>query len=351
MILSIKNQLKVYKTETDLKELLDEIKDNKKILKGIDFSGNKFYPEALEILFNELEDANLEHIHLSKIFTALPPEEMIKGLEIILRNLNPQIVKSFNMSENALGGLLTDKLFLFIEKTENLERIQLNDCGLGKIGIEKLAAALISMENKCLEYLDISQNRLTTGAEKLGEALQHFACLETFKIQYNSVDRETMEKLLSSIKNLTMLKTLDLRDNVISDKGCKLLGEILAESNINDLIIGDCLVTNEGIEIFINEALKKEEERVLGGFNSEKTKFRLDISYNDIDQHGLNLLTEYAKSGHLEYLNITGNDFEDCQNLVGFMKEQKAVIIFEEEDEAPKVVGDELIEKVEKMMK
>ncbi|KAK1348459.1 Ran GTPase-activating protein [Hamiltosporidium tvaerminnensis] len=342
MIISIENVGKNYETKGDISNLLASIKEYHEQITEIILAGSVFKKEPLEILFVLIGSLpNLKKINLSRIFTALPKDLMIESLEIIFKYLKPENIMSLDISENALSCNFPPNFTSFLCNMNCMVEFKINDCGLGTIGGAKLAECLLKISDKSnLRNINISQNKLTSSAVELGNALEKFENLEEIRIQYNNIDRNSMDVFLKSFKN-HFLSVLDIRDNFLSLEGCKILGEYFVDRDIVELRMGDCLIRDEGIKEFLKVATQKKRYFALqGGFEKEYAPIKLDLSYNDLTDEILDDLVKFIKEWDFDTLWIEGNEFKVSEELYSSVRSKGGKIIGEED--SVDVSGDEL---------
>lgn len=333
MIFSIAGGKKRYETAESVQEIIDEIKEDSNKIIEINLCDNVFLVEAAMPLFKTIKEVkHLNKLILSRVFSALPRDIMMKSFEAVISNINPKQLVYLDLSENALSCDFPDFFVEFLINLDNLRVLKVQNCGFGTIGGNKLASILKRIVNKSnLMVLDFSSNKLTSSAANLGETFSEFKYLEEVYIQYNNVDRESMFHFLKSFDDHSLVK-LDLRDNLIDERGCKLLGEFFVSWDLEDLRIGDCLIRDDGLKAFISNAnLKSNLLMCQGGFTFERT-MTLDISFNEITEEGLEGLEDFLEAFKVKKLHIEGNDFETCEKIIETVRKHDGVVIFEEED-------------------
>lgn len=329
MQINLEGENKLYKTKECVKELIEKIKGNESTILEINFTGNVFYTEPLDYLFEHISKIEkLQKCILVGVLATLPKDVMISNLKIISKKLPTKHLEVLNLSDNALSCELPQEFRDFFHSLDKLRILQLNNCGLGKIGGSWLADTLLGMKNRVnLKVIELAQNKFQTFPKNLGTALQYHTGLEEIKIQYNTIGKEHMDDFISSFEDLK-LKVLDIRDNELSLKGCEMLGKFFMNWEIEELYIGDCLMSNEGFELFLSFASQKEETPILhGSFIEPKQKFILDVSSNEIKQSGVEALVKFCKDRHVDKLFIQGNEYDDCYELVNLIGKKGGKVI------------------------
>lgn len=354
MILSIEGESKLYKSIDDVSDLVKQIQKNKGRILSINFSGNVFEPEPMEALFREVAGLKkLRSAVLAGIFSTLSSEVMLKCLTIISEYLPTERLEVFDLSDNALSCNLPDAFREFIKRLSMVRILRLNNCGLGEIGGNWLADSLAEMPHKdCLEAIEIAQNKFINFPKKLGSTLEKFIYLEEVRIQYNTIDKDSLDSFMRFFENHS-LRVLDIRDNFLSLEGCKMLGRFFVDWDIEEMCLGDCMMGTQGLNAMLYHASnKKKIPKLHGGFRRPRKKFVLDLSFNDIEQEGIEKLVIFCKEYDIDVLSIQGNEYEDCSELSKLLSEKGAKLIHDYEEDGSKVIETEasLIQKLENVL-
>lgn len=354
MILSIEGENKLYKSVADVADLQQQIQKNRSRILTINFSGNVFEPEPMEALFADISQMKrLRSAVLVGVLATLPNDKMLKCLTILSKHLPTEKLEILDLSDNALSCNLPDAFREFIQRLGNLRILKLNNCGLGELGGNWLADSLCGLKDKNnLESIEIAQNKFINFPKKLGVALEKFIYLEEIRIQYNTIDQDSMDNFLRCFENHS-LRVLDIRDNFLSLNGCRMLGEFFANWDVEEMSLGDCLMGNEGLRVFLEGAsLKKPAPRLHGGIRQKKRRFVLDLSSNDIGQEGIDDLVKFFKVHDIDVLSIQGNEYEDCSELQQLLSEKGGRLIHDYEEDGSRVVETEasLIQKFEAVL-
>lgn len=129
--------------------------------------------------------------------------------------LTIQIV-SIDLSNNAVNPFGAEALKPFLKQATQLQRLFLNNCGLGIRGTTHIAEGL-AVGGASLEILAIARNRAECdGAVEISKALINCKKLKELHIYQNGIKQLGMPSLLNSLaQNCPELNTLDVRDNFI----------------------------------------------------------------------------------------------------------------------------------------
>lgn len=347
MIFSIAGGKKQFPTKESVQDIINKINQNLSTIIEINLCDNVFLPEAAEALFTCIKQVkHLTKLQISRIFSALPKPIMMQSFEIVIACLTPETLTYLDISENAISCNFPPFFSAFLSKLNSLTVLKMNNCGLGTIGGNELAEALSRVKNKNnLMVVDLSLNKLISSAKSLGTSLSEFKYLEEISLQYNNIDRDSMFHFLESFNDHSLTK-LDLRDNLLDERGCKLLGEYFIGWDLEVLRIGDCIVRDKGLKAFISIARQKDNlVKAQGNFDIEK-RMTLDFSYNEITEEGLEDLEEFVEIFKVEKLHIEGNDFVNCEKIKEIVEGYGGIVIDEEEEEDEAVILEEKIENL-----
>ncbi|XP_071028904.1 NLR family CARD domain-containing protein 3-like [Oncorhynchus clarkii lewisi] len=175
----------------------------------------------------------------------------------------------------------------------------LSDCGVTEEGCASLVSVLRSNPSH-LRVLDLSNNDLKdSGVNLLSAGLGNPHCkLETLRLSGCGVTEEGCASLVSALRsNLSHLRELDLSNNDLKDSGVKLLSAGLGNPHckLETLRLSRCLVTEEGCASLVS-ALRSNPSHLR----------ELDLSYNDLKDSGVELLSAGLEDPHcrLEKLNV-----------------------------------------------
>lgn len=352
MKFSICDQKKKYETMKDTEDVIEGITRSLDELVEIDLSGNYFSGEAIEGICEVLKDArNLRIVNLSSVFLGLDKERLHHNLILLSNMLANHKIQKIDLSDNAISSDFPEEFGKFVSESTDLMHLKMNNCGLGKIGGNRLGECLKKIRNKnMLEIVDVAQNRFFSFPEVLSEALVLFDNIKELRLQYNTIEEETMFEFLRAFKNHE-LEVFDIRDNFLSPEGASYLGDLYCKWNLRELRVGDCMMGNEGVKDFLKKANTKLSPMMLpGDYDGERKGIILDISYNELEQDAMELLLEFCKKNLVKELAIFGNYHEDVAEIISVVKEQGGIVVTEEHldisDSDDDKISESLMEKV-----
>ena len=236
-------------------------------------------------LFNIGVQFYTSSILIHKILNVIEPTKIIKlsfldATDIDIEKLSPYLAKMTNLTTFEL------------HYDEKIERIN----NIGALCIPHLAITQLTsldISHISLEYKD---------GLLLAQLLERMTQLRTLKLCKNNLCSSTgMTSIASSLKNLSQLTILDIRDNRLWPRGARILASVLSElTNLKSLNICNNSIGKRGAKYLVS-SLSKLTQLV-----------SLDISNNMIKDLGIILLAPaIVKFRNLESLNIGGNWIED----------------------------------------
>ncbi|XP_072535311.1 NACHT, LRR and PYD domains-containing protein 3-like [Salminus brasiliensis] len=180
----------------------------------------------------------------------------------------------------------------------------------------KMICSVLQSVTSPLKELDLSNNDLQdSGVELLSAGLKSSHCkLETLRLTGGKLTISSCEKLASVLQSVNSLKDLDLSNNDLQDSGVELLSAGLKSPHckLETLRLALCSLGGETCETLSS---------VLQSVNSLKD---LDLSNNDLQDSGVELLSAGLKSPHckLETLRLSGCMVTDkgCSSLASALK-------------------------------
>ncbi|XP_036420114.1 NACHT, LRR and PYD domains-containing protein 12-like [Colossoma macropomum] len=217
------------------------------------------------------------------VFVLLMSEETQEKFEL----------KKYRPSEEGLSRLLP--------MVKNTRRALLAFCNLGKKACENLQSVL-TLETSSLKELDISNNDLQdSGVEVLSAGLKSSHCqLEILRLAFCNLGKKACENLeLVLTLETSSLKELDISNNDLQDSGVEVLSAGLKSSHCQLEILRLA---------FCNLGKKACENLELVLTLETSSLKELDISNNDLQDSGVEVLSAGLKSSHcqLEILRLSG---------------------------------------------
>ncbi|XP_073689390.1 NACHT, LRR and PYD domains-containing protein 12-like [Garra rufa] len=172
-------------------------------------------------------------------------------------------------------------------------------CGLDETCCETVSSALQSSDSHLTE-LDLGSNHLQdSGVKLIYDGLKSLHCqLSILRLYGCNITAQSCESLSSALQSSnSVLRELDLSNNDLKDTGMKLLSDGLKRnSKLEILRLSICNLTAQSCESL---------SLVLRSSNSGLKE--LDLSNNDLKDHGVKLLSDGLKrNSKLEILRLSG---------------------------------------------
>ncbi|KAM9834945.1 NACHT, LRR and PYD domains-containing protein 3-like isoform 2-T3 [Syngnathus typhle] len=287
----------------------------------------------------ELKDESLleqiqQYIKGGKLSTEDLPPAMWSALLFFLR-ASDEAMSCFDLRKYAPSekGLLM--LLPVVKASQNSV---LRECQLSKKSCEALASVLSS--SRTLRELDLSWNDLHDhGLEALAAGLAKPQCtLQDLRLQRCNLSKKSCEALASVLSSSRTLSHLNLSNNDLCDDGLEALVAGLA-ALVAGLAKPQC--TLEVLRLQRCQLSKKSCEALASVLSSSRTLRELDLSWNDLHDHGLEALAAglakpqctlqvlklwncklskkscealasvLSSPGSLRHLDLNGNDLHD----------------------------------------
>lgn len=299
--------------------------------------GNTFGIEAAERVGMELANQpNLREAHFKDLFTSRGREEVPEAMKHLLKGISDSGAQLtlLDLSDNAIGPIGAPSVIEFLNSPSSatIEKLYLNNCGLGPEGSSSISPIFSKLKN--LRELIIGRNRLEDlGATNLSRALSELDSLELLKVNQNGIKERGITKLVEAlITNKHFMREIDLSDNTIKKEGATALAKFISTAEaLKTIHLGDCLLLNDGAEIIINAlrnspSLSNLEYVSLEGneLNGHRMVDTLETTFFDIHQEfQLNLLeNDFSRTEkhRLEALNqnfsilVDDIDSDDSEN-------------------------------------
>lgn len=330
MLYKISTEFQKFSTEESISLLLGDLERQKDYITTLNLSLNTFTPQMLEKVLSVISQMkNLTHVIFESIMDTLSFEDMLACVILISKNM-PSGLRAFEMPCNALSYKFPEEFGEFLRDTD-LKVINLQDCGLGADGLDKLTKVLRdSKYKKSLTKLNLAKNRINEVSEEFGEYFSSLENLEYFQFNSNTIEDISMERFLKLVTNKN-LKCLNLSDNTVCGKAIEYLGRIFNDNELESLYLQDIKADDGDINNLLEIMTKKLHSDLPGEFK-EKPKLIMDISCNRFDQDCVLLLEKLALTFDFRKLIIFENDYSDISNLKQLILKNKGVLVDDEDD-------------------
>lgn len=304
--------------------------------------GNTIGVEAAERMRYEfIHHPELKEAHFKDIFTSRGREEVPIAMNHLLKGITEGGAKLtlLDLSDNAIGPIGAPSVIEFLESSsaETIEKLYLNNCGLGPEGSTSIAACIPRLRR--LREFICGRNRLENkGATNMSRALMELNSLEVLKLPQNGINVKGIKSLCDVLQsNISTIKEIDLSDNTIKAEGAESLDVPISRAkNLQVLKLDDALLQNTGFSI-ICDSLSKSQ--VLG------TMREATFEGNELRGSKVIDLIEYTFSQCRKdfTLNLLANEFKrsDLKRLQDFGDSRGFKIIVDDPEDCPSSDEDE----------
>ncbi|XP_051991571.1 NACHT, LRR and PYD domains-containing protein 12-like [Xyrauchen texanus] len=298
-------------------ESLSSVLQSSKSLRELDLSNNDLQDSGVKLLSDALKSPHCT-LEILRIADCRFTGQCCESLSSVLQSFKS--LRELDLSNNDLQDsgvkLLSDAL-----KSPHctLEILRFAACRFTGQCCESLSSVLQS--SKSLRELDLSNNDLQdSGVKLLSDALKSPHCtLEILRFAACRFTGQCCESLSSVLQSSKSLRELDLSNNDLQDSGVKLLSDALKSPHctLEILRFAACRFTDQCCES-LSSVLQ-----------SSKSLRELDLSNNDLQDSGVNLLSDALKSPHctLEILRFAACRFTDqcCESLSSVLQSSKSL--------------------------
>ncbi|WCJ23715.1 RAN GTPase activating protein 2 [Euphorbia peplus] len=290
----------------EAKEAEDILKPLKKSGNGytkICFSNRSFGIEAARVaepILVSIKD-QLKEVDLSDFIAGRPEAEALDVMNIFASALEGSILKSLDLSNNALGEKGVRAFGALLKSQNHLEELYLMNDGISEDAARAVRELIPSTEHlKILHF----HNNMTgdQGAVAISEVLRRSPALEDFRCSSTRVGAEGGIALSEALETCTHLKKLDLRDNMFGvDAGVALSKALSKHACLTEVYLSYLNLEDEGA-IAVLSALKE----------SAPALEVLDMAGNDITAEAAPVVSAcIAVKKNLTKLNLSENELKD----------------------------------------
>uniref|UniRef100_A0A2P2JWF0 RAN GTPase-activating protein 2 isoform X1 n=1 Tax=Rhizophora mucronata TaxID=61149 RepID=A0A2P2JWF0_RHIMU len=302
-VFDISNGPRTFIDATEAEHLLSPLKQPGNSYSKICFSNRSFGPEAARVVGPILASVKnqLKEVDLSDFLAGQPEKEALEVMCIFSTALEGSILKSLNLSNNALGEKGVRAFQALLKSQGCLEELYLMNDGISEEAAQAVCELIPSTEKlKVIKF----HNNMTgdEGAHAISEVLKHTLLLEDFQCSSTRVGSAGGIALSKALENCTHMKKLDLRDNIFGVEAGVALSKALSRyAGLNEVYLSYLNLEDEGA-IAIANSLKE----------SAPSLKVLDMAGNDITAEAASDLTVcIAAKQHLIKLNLSENKLKD----------------------------------------
>ncbi|XP_062387963.1 NACHT, LRR and PYD domains-containing protein 12-like [Sardina pilchardus] len=271
--------------EDSFEVISSALQSENSLLKELDLSSNHLRDSGVRLL-----SAGLKHMNC-KLETLRLAECKLSGkscgiVATVLQSPNSLI--ELDLSHNDLGDSGVQLLSKGLSSPHcKLQTLRLNTCGISDEGYVCLFLALM-LNPSCVKELDVNNNHSRGSAQKLLSATledPHRKALQLAKCKLSEKSYGIVATVLQSPNSLI---ELDLSHNDLGDSGVQLLSEGLSSPHckLQTLRLAECKLTEKSCGI------------VAAVLQSPNSLIELDLSHNDLEDSGVQLLSKGLSSPH-----------------------------------------------------
>ncbi|XP_023539238.1 RAN GTPase-activating protein 2-like [Cucurbita pepo subsp. pepo] len=287
----------------EAEELLNPLKEPGNSYTKICLSNRSFGLEAARVtepILVSLKD-QLKEVDLSDFIAGRTESEALEVMKLFSDALGGSVLRSLNLSNNALGEKGVRAFGSLLKSQTCLEELYLMNDGISKEAAQAVSELIPSTDK--LRVLQFHNNMTgDEGALAIAEIVKCSPLLEDFRCSSSRIDSEGGVALCIALETCTNLKKLDLRDNMLGVEGGFALSKSLAyHVDLKELYLSYLNLEDEGA-IAIANALK----------DTAPALEVLEMAGNDITTEAASVLAAcIAKKSHLTSLNLAENELKD----------------------------------------
>ena len=287
----------------EAEELLKPLKEPGNFYTKICFSNRSFGLEAARVTEPILVSLKnqLKEVDLSDFIAGRPEAEALEVMKLFSDALEGSILRSLNLSNNALGEKGVRAFGSLLKSQTCLEELYLMNDGISKEAAQAVSELIPSTDK--LRILQFHNNMTgDEGALAIAEVVKRSPLLEDFRCSSTRIDSEGGVALSLSLGTCTHLRKLDLRDNMFGVEGGVALSKALSShTDLKELYLSYLNLEDEGA-ITIANVLK----------DTAPALEVLEMAGNDITAEAASALAAcIAQKPHLTSLNLGENELKD----------------------------------------
>ncbi|KAJ3670388.1 hypothetical protein LUZ60_010712 [Juncus effusus] len=310
----------------EAQELLSALQGNN--FNKIVFSNRSFGIEAAKIAGPILETvkSQLSSVDLSDFVAGRPEEEALEVMRIFSLSLEGSVLKTLNLSDNALGEKGVRAFEALLKSQNELEELYLMNDGIS----EEAARALNEFVRVCdkIRVLHFHNNMTgDEGAVEISEIVKRCPNLENFRCSSTRVGTGGGVSLAEALGECVNMKKLDLRDNLFGvEAGLVLSKTILKFKGLKEIYLSYLNLEDEGsieiltalksarglevLEIAGNEITSKSVPALISLLKEAKELKKLGLSENELKDEGAIMIAKAiseGQTGNLTELDLSSN--------------------------------------------
>ncbi|GAB5364621.1 hypothetical protein AAMO2058_000985500 [Amorphochlora amoebiformis] len=213
-------------------------------------------------------------------------------------------VEEFLMDNNALGANGIAAIEPILSGSKKMSKISFNDCGIEKIGAERISKFVLSngKPSKITKFHIFNNCLATAGGVALGPLIENSPNLEDIRISATRIGRDGGVVIAKALKSCRKLVSVDLSDNQFGEEAGEILEKevFIDQKDIKNLDLSDCGLGEEHCLGIIKNLVKAKAD--LESFG---------MSHSDIRTENAEVLADLFKQcTRLKSVNLEGNDLD-----------------------------------------
>ncbi|CAK9137195.1 unnamed protein product [Ilex paraguariensis] len=317
-----KGQRAFIETE-EAEELLKPLKEPGNSYSKICFSNRSFGLGAARVaepILASLRD-QLKEVDLSDFVAGRSEAEALDVMNIFSTALEGCVLKSLNLSDNALGEKGVRAFGTLLQSQSSLEELYLMNDGISEEAARAVCELIPSTEKlKILQF----HNNMTgdEGAVAISEVVKRSPLLENFRCSSTRIGSEGGIALSEALETCTRLKKLDLRDNMFNVEVGILLGKALSKNaNLTEIYLSYLNLEDEGaiaianvlkdsapalevLEMAGNEITTEAAPSLAACIAVKQLLTKLNLAENELKDEGVMQISRTLEEGHVQLKEV-----------------------------------------------
>ncbi|ERM96364.1 RAN GTPase-activating protein 2 [Amborella trichopoda] len=327
-VFDISDGARSFINEEEAEKLLEPLKEAGNSYTKIRFSNKSFGLGAAGVAVPILKSLNdqLREVDLSDFIAGRPEDEALEVMSMFASALEGCILRSLNLSNNALGEKGVRAFGALLKSQSELEELYFMNNGISEEAARAICELLPSVENlKVLHF----HNNMTgdEGAVSLSELVRRSPSLEDFRCSSTRVGSEGGVALAEAVGTCPNLKKLDLRDNMFGTEAEVALAKALSGLNgIKEAYFSYLNLEDEGavalaeslkdtapmlevLEMAGNDITAKAAPALAACLKVKESLSKLNLSENELKDKGTIVICKMLEEGHkdLKELDLSTN--------------------------------------------
>ncbi|XP_026393276.1 RAN GTPase-activating protein 2-like [Papaver somniferum] len=287
------------------------------------FSNRSFGLEAARIAEPILASikGQLTEVDLSDFIAGRPEDEAIEVMNIFSKALEGCILRTLNLSDNALGEKGVRAFDALLKSQSNLEELYLMNDGISEEAAQAVSELIPSTEKlKILHF----HNNMTgdEGAVYIAKVVEGSPALVDFRCSSTRVGEEGGIALVEALGKCSNLKKIDLRDNMFGvEAGVALSKALSSHAGLTEIYLSYLNLENEGaialvdalkenapslevLDMAGNEITLEAAPALAACIAAKESLTKLNLSENELKDEGTILIARALENGHKQLKEV-----------------------------------------------